>query len=162
MPAGGGMTKMRILECVVLCAALGGCAGQQTTADASWPTDYREIILRNKATLFKDPESVRDVAISGPSKSIFGWRFCLKANAKNGFGGYTGQTMYTVLLYSNGNPPILQPVTIYDGCGSEYFEAFHELEGNYVPPAPAPPQAAAPPLKRGKPKAPMALNSGST
>lgn len=144
---------MRILGMVALCAALGGCAGQQTTADASWPTDYREIILRNKSTLFKDPESVRDAAISGPSKAMFGWRVCLKANARNGFGGYTGQTMYTILLYSNGNPPLLQAVTIYDGCGSEYFEPFHELEGNYIPPAPA---TAPPPAKPNRKPTPRA------
>jgi hypothetical protein len=148
---------MRNLGIVALCGVLGGCAGgagQQSAADASWPQDYREIIVRNKSTLFKDPDSVRDAMISGPSKAMFGWRVCLKANARNGFGGYTGQNMYSVLLYANGNPPLLQQTTIYDGCGSEYFEAFHELEGNYVPPAPAPPAAApAPPsAKLKKPK----------
>jgi hypothetical protein len=137
---------------LALCASLGGCVTDQTTADASWPADrgdYREIILNYKATLFKDPESVRDASIAAPTKSIFGWSICLKANARNGFGGYTGQNMYTVLIYNNGSPPLLQNVTIYDGCGSAYYEPFHELEGNYVPPAPAAPAPAA-----AKPKKP--------
>jgi hypothetical protein len=35
------------------------------------------IILRHKSTLFKDPESVRDAAISGSSKAMIGWRVCI-------------------------------------------------------------------------------------
>jgi hypothetical protein len=131
---------MRKIIGLSLAGVLAGCAGMQG-ADTSFPTDYREIIARNQTTLFKDPGSVQDAQIGVPKSSMWGWQVCLKANAKNGFGGYTGQTMYTVQLYKNGNPPILLPSTIYDGCGSDYFVPFHEIEGGYVAPVPTPPPA---------------------
>jgi hypothetical protein len=144
---------MRNFGMVAVCGALLGCASG-TGQDASVPPDYLQILIRNKSMLFKDPESVRDVAISYPKPNIWGWGACLKANAKNTFGGYTGQNVYWVQLYRNGNPPIIQSPTIYDGCGSEMYEPFPELEGNYVPSAkPAPPAVAPRPKAATKPPA---------
>ena len=141
---------MRNFGVIAICGTLLGCASAGTSRDTAVPADYLQILIRNKSTLFKDPESVRDVAMSDPKPNMWGWAACLKANAKNGLGGYTGQTVYTVQLYRNGNPPIIQEPTIYDGCGSELYEPFPEMEGNYTPPAkPAVPGPATKPKGAG-------------
>jgi hypothetical protein len=87
---------MSKLIALALCGALAGCASTQSASD--FPTDYRETIAQNKSTLFKDPGSVQDAMIGVPKSSMLGWQVCLKANAKNGFGGYTGRTMYTIQI----------------------------------------------------------------
>jgi hypothetical protein len=144
---------MRNFGTIAICGVLFGCASAGTGQDASVPPDYLQTLIRNKSTLFKDPESVRDVMMSDPKPNMWGWGACLKANAKNVFGGYTGQTVYKVQLYRNGNPPIIQSPTIYDGCGSELYEPFPELEGNYVPPAkPAAPAGVSKPTAAIKPR----------
>lgn len=134
---------MRAILGMALALACAGCVsdGQGSSTTSDIPNDYRDMIARQKSTLFKDPSSVRDASIGYPKPSMMGWQVCLKANAKNGFGGYTGLNTYIVQLYRNGSPPILLPVTIYDGCGSDYYAPFAELNGDYVappPPAPAP------------------------
>lgn len=143
----------RLAQLGLLTATLAGCAGAGQQASDSVPPNYREIILASRTTLFKDPDSVRDATLGTPQNSIFGWTVCMKANAKNGFGGFTGQETYRVVIYRNGNPPIMQAPTIYDGCGSDYYEPFHEIEGNYAPPATKPAPVAPIPAKPRKPAA---------
>lgn len=132
---------MRILGIVALGAALGGCA---STAGTEPPSNYREIILRNKSTLFKDPDSVRDVSMTAAVPSTFGYSTCMKANARNGFGGYTGQKIYAITIFKGDSPPSLQLATLFDGCGTGNFEPFPEMEGNYVAPAATAPSGPVP------------------
>jgi hypothetical protein len=123
---------------IVAAAVLSGCAAQQQSAgiaEPDYPIDYQQQIIRNKANLFKDPDSIRDAAIASPTPSMMGWQVCMQANAKNSFGGYTGRQTFIVQIYRNGAPPILLPTTIYDSCSG--FVPFPEIEGGYVPPKPA-------------------------
>lgn len=129
---------MRILRILALCAVplLAGCqTTAQGTADASYPADYRDLIVRNKANFFKDPDSIKDAMVATPTPNMFGWQVCLQANAKNSFGGYTGRQTHTVQIYRNGAPPIMQETTVYDSCSG--YMPFPEIEGGYVPPKPA-------------------------
>lgn len=146
----GGILVKNISAVIGLSTLLLGCAGaQNSTTNDAYPPDYRDILVRNKASLFKDPDSIRDAMIATPKPNMFGWQSCLKANGRNGFGGYTGQTTYTVQFYRNGSPPIVQQPTIYDGCGSAYYEPFHEIEGGYVPPTPSTPKTDKPARTNG-------------
>jgi hypothetical protein len=141
---------MKVIVAVIgLSAMLCACAGV-TPPESGEPTpDFRAVLVANKGRLFKDPDSVRDASISPFKPAMFGWRACLRANSKNSFGGYTGLNTYSVLIYKNGSPPLVQEPTIYDGCGAEFYDEFRELEGNYVPPTVAPPPQK-PPAKPRK------------
>jgi hypothetical protein len=117
---------------------LSGCASVQTDPEQPPPTDYREQIVANKINFFKDPDSVRDAEIGTLRPNMFGWRVCLKANAKNAYGGYTGRLTSIVQFYRDGRPPAIMPPTIYDGCAQDAFTPFPEIEGTAKPrPAPA-------------------------
>jgi hypothetical protein len=97
-------------------AALGGCAqpsapasqlAPATTASTSdglprgivrttdpIPKNYKVLVAGLYRRLLKDPYSVRDAEISAPmniaDENRPGWTICVRANTKNGFGGYTG------------------------------------------------------------------------
>lgn len=147
-----GKILMRQLVGLALAFVCAGCAGSGANPGTSdFPVDYRTTIAAQKATLFKDPSSVRDTSIGIPRASMMGWQVCLRANAKNGFGGYTGLNTYIIQMYRNGSPPVLLPTTIYDGCGSDYYVPFAELNGDYVAPVPMPPPQPAP-TQAGKPR----------
>ena len=60
---------------------------------------------------WKDPASIREAEIAAPVEEIVPaeyrsqfaprWVVCLRLNAKNSYGGYTGRTMYHVLMRGN-------------------------------------------------------------
>jgi hypothetical protein len=50
----------------------------------------------------------------------------LKSDAKNGFGSYTGQKIYTVAIFNNDNPPVLTLADMFDGCDSGVYEPIPE------------------------------------
>jgi hypothetical protein len=134
----------------LLCAllALAGCSASGSgfvtgsiEAAGPQPETYRQIVLDNlKQTLF-DPYSVRDAQISRPRpgsahlKGGFshaeGWAVCVRANAKNRMGGYTG-VRDTLLILRNGSVVAVQDdSTHYDvrtNCGGATYDPFPELE----------------------------------
>jgi len=84
-------------------AGASHCCGLRRSIPSLWRAEHTLIALgRSSRQLPLSVVRFRDAAISGPSKAMFSWRVCLKANARNGFGGYTGQTMYSVLIGRNG------------------------------------------------------------
>jgi hypothetical protein len=62
-----------------------------------YPTNYREVVKASYSTLYKDPYSVRDAIVYSPFRSGDKWSVCLLANAKNGYGAYTG--IHATLIY---------------------------------------------------------------
>lgn len=97
------------VRCLTICLLLSGCASQGTTAsifDSQRPLSVAErasIINYVKAKFF-DPYSIRDATISNAvdGTNLYGsksTRICVRANAKNRLGGYTGQT--ATLFYFN-------------------------------------------------------------
>lgn len=137
---------------VVVALALGGCqtAGQGTTQSEPPPANYRQIAIAGVKSSFFDPYSVRDAEIAppkraaGPSLNEDGfttpWVICIKANAKNRMGGYTGRKV-TALAVSGG-----KVVNSWDEakaslmvCDGVTYEPFPEIEEGYRPTAaPAP------------------------
>jgi hypothetical protein len=77
------------------------------------PTGTKQIVLSYLARTLKDPESMKGFAIQEPKKgALYGgitngfkmepqWYVCYTFNAKNSYGGYTGQTEF-VMWFKNG------------------------------------------------------------
>lgn len=134
----------------VLLAALavGGC---QTATDAptaggvsALPLNYRQIIVEEVRKSFFDPYSVRDTAISQPiaGQAILGptATVCVRANAKNRMGGYTGVKATAFVFRASQLTTTDQQ---YAGllCDNAAYEPFPEIDSAAV--------AAAPPTRGG-------------
>lgn len=132
----------RIVAFLPLVLALGACnttgAGTGSVANAPSMPDIKATILANKSRLWKDPDSVRDVSLSEPSRYLgMGWKVCMRSNGKNSYGGYTGIKAHTVMIYDNGAPPLRQEPVIYDNCDGQTYTNFPEIDAGYKPPGAA-------------------------
>ncbi|MBL0352152.1 MAG: hypothetical protein IPP03_05670 [Dechloromonas sp.] len=64
----------------------------------SYPTNYEQLIKAHLSNSLKDPESARYGRFSKPRKehviksdeAVYGYSVCVPVNAKNSYGGYTG------------------------------------------------------------------------
>lgn len=106
---------MRQLCALLVCGvALAGCqtTGEEVARQAGpAPANYRQIVADYVKTSFKDPYSIRDAEIAapvpgrGPSMNADGfktpWVVCMRANAKNAMGAYTGRKV-TAVAVSDG------------------------------------------------------------
>ncbi len=98
--------------------------------------EARAAILAAKSRLWRDPDSVRDAAISAPKACPVKPELlcvCVEANARNAYGGYSG--ISTSLIYFRGKTVADSVEGLYpDGrarCGK--FEPFPELNGRKTP-----------------------------
>lgn len=157
----GAMAK---IMCSKLCAAsaaagavaviLLGCAATPNENIGPRPTAYREIVRDHIRTSFADPYSIRDAQITEPNKVgqltkkgtltyETGWAVCVRANAKNRMGAYTGarSTVFLIrdgrVVESGDDTPValtekgvltITPIYIKEHCESAKFEPFSELE----------------------------------
>ncbi len=118
---------------------LGFLAGCQTTppnvkADISKgvPGDYREQVALYFRKSLKDPYSVRDAEISGPTTAFAGILYggtvpavCVRLNAKNAYGAYMGITTYAIGFKDGKVSGAVQ--VVFDTCRKEQYEPYHEL-----------------------------------
>lgn len=141
---------------VAAAVMLSGCAGgdrPESVASAALSYDeMKALVLSERGTIWKDPESVRDAQIGNPYSCSGGLAHvgampnvcvCVAANAKNGFGGYTGSKRTELLIAGRRVVDTVSPPRepTYS-CGP--MTAFPELNGNYV----AAPAAASPAAKK--------------
>jgi hypothetical protein len=132
---------------LLICLPLAACQTTDSgspTAISDLPTDYRQQILARAKAEFVDPYSVRDAAIStAPIASgtpLTGTTaiICVRANAKNRMGAYTGAKMISY-IFQSGQITMTDQQYAAMTCGTAVFEPFPELEAGYQPPAsPAP------------------------
>lgn len=120
---------------------------QQATANVPPPTDTRPRIVAARNQLWKDPDSIKGARISGLRRHMgMMWHVCVRANAKNAFGGYTGEKDTVIAIYDN---PYQPPAVLMSEAPPNYcpepFEPFPELESGYKSPA-------TPPAGKGKGK----------
>lgn len=122
---------------VALCVA--GCArnaeNRSISGDtsAAVPSNYRDLVSSAMRSSLKDPYSVRDAQISEPTQMWVGLfnggtmpTVCVRLNAKNSFGAYTGvQTQ--VFMFRNGAPAEIGHTP--EGCANLPYSPFPELEG---------------------------------
>lgn len=103
-----------IFSLFILFLFITGCAIKPTqqeleSADyGNYPENYEGIIKSHMNTVLKDPYSAQYRFLNSPRKAWNGWggtKFgyvvCVNINAKNGFGGYTGEKLYYFLLKNN-------------------------------------------------------------
>lgn len=123
---------------------LAGCAGTPPNAPESatharaaepaapTPADYRKATAGALRATLKDPGSVRSPQISPPGPTLLGAArggptatVCVRMNAKNSFGGYTG-IQDTAVVFQHG-----AVVDIFGGylptCQGRRYEPFPEL-----------------------------------
>jgi hypothetical protein len=93
--------------------------------DASLPQDYRARIDAAFMDRLKDPDSRRIVYLSTPLGSLV----CGTINARNGFGGYTGQQPFLAYFEANGN---LATLKVYPGNERLLYPAGSDLEGELL------------------------------
>lgn len=134
--------------------ALLGCAATPNENIGPRPTAYREIVRDYIRTSFVDPYSIRDAQITKPNKVgqltkkgtltyETGWAVCVRANAKNRMGGYTGikSTVFLIrdgrVVESGDDTPValtekgvltITPWHIREHCEGAEFEPFPEIE----------------------------------
>lgn len=100
---------------VLLALLVGACAPTvDNSKSGPYPDNYRQLVAAHVRQNFFDPYSIRDASVSEPVKGAMnvvgkpawtpaqqGWLVCLRVNAKNRMGGYTGLST-TGYLISNG------------------------------------------------------------
>jgi hypothetical protein len=119
----------------LMALALAGCQTDQSAVPDRPPPDAKTAVLAAKGSLWKDPDSIKNASITAPRRHMgFMWHVCVRANAKNGFGGYTGEKDMLIGLYDDGRPPspLMADATGY--CDFPH-EPFPEIESGYRPPA---------------------------
>ena len=95
----------------ILLLAVSACATptaeELANADfGSYPTDYKQIVKSYTNNLLKDPYSAQWRHIIGPSTgwnayfgaTQYGYIVCYGINAKNAFGGYTGEKIHYFMI----------------------------------------------------------------
>jgi hypothetical protein len=139
---GEPMRKAGTVVAAAICSlSLAGCLTGQTAEEAKMPLpDYRGQILSNKNGLWKDADSIKNASIAVPRRStgvLPMWHVCVRANAKNSFGGYTGEKSMLIGIFDDNRLP---EVVMADAAGYCNFphEPFPELNGEYKPSAPRP------------------------
>jgi hypothetical protein len=105
----GEITLRASVICILAyCSAVVGCIGPLADTSGTldqygpYPENYRQVFRAYLPKAFRDPDSLRDVAISIPTQgkmaSIPGWLVCLQTNAKNRSGKYEGPTRRLYLM----------------------------------------------------------------
>jgi hypothetical protein len=95
----------------VLAFVLASCATrpsdeQMRNADyGPPPANFDQLVRDYLATYLRDPMSAQIQHVGGPGRywngfggSFYGYAVCYRINARNGFGGYTGNRLYAFLI----------------------------------------------------------------
>jgi len=118
-----------LLLVMISAAFLSACVTPNPQAIGPFPTNYRDNVISYVKDAFFDPYSIRDAEISYPQQGhLFfqqGWLTCLRANAKNRLGGYTGRKV-VALLINNGR--VVQSMSDAPLCNQVSYQGFEELE----------------------------------
>lgn len=130
---------MRRLLCLLLLMAGCQSASQQVSEEPP-PANYRQVAAEYMRKTLFDPWSARDAQIAAPVKSAYGpslnsdglytpWVVCVRMNAKNRFGAYTGLTATALAI--KGTEVVNswdKSVETHFLCGRSPYEPFPELE----------------------------------
>jgi hypothetical protein len=108
---GQGVMKLtRTFAPLIAALSVAGCMATAGTPDTealakaddpgvrakNMPDNYRQLVAADLHKTLKDPRSIQDAEISPPLKnSSEGTSVCVRLNAKNSYGGYTGIKSYT-------------------------------------------------------------------
>lgn len=119
---------MRVAS-IPLLLALAAC-NTAGSAPAPEPPNAKAIILANKHTLWKDADSIKQASISATQRHLgFMWHVCVRLNAKNTFGGYTGERENLIGIYDDARPPAVLMENAAMNCDPLPHVPFPELNG---------------------------------
>jgi len=93
---------------------LGGCAKPPTPAEiqaanyGAYPDNHEEIVRSYSRIRLKDPESAKYRLVKSPNRGYwgqfgqtsYGYGVCYAIDAKNFFGGYTGEQLHMFVINS--------------------------------------------------------------
>lgn len=140
---------LRMMLVAAAATIVGACASNQTASQgqAPPPANYREQVSARVKKTFFDPYSVRDAAISRPflQSAAFdgitpiphsGWMVCVRANAKNRMGAYTGLTE-TGFMFSGDTIMDADFRGHFCAGAAASYEPFPEIERGGQPAGPA-------------------------
>jgi hypothetical protein len=118
---------MKRIAAIALLATLPACVSAPGIAQVG-PTQARQIIVQQRSMIFKDPDSVRDAQIGSVMPGPFGSTLvCVRLNARNGFGGYTGLTESVIQIGANRQVVNVQKAIWSSGCNQYLYRPFPEL-----------------------------------
>lgn len=119
---------MRVWAVLVIAATAAGCAASREADQAPIATqskplitlaDAQRSIVERRSRLWKDPASIMDARIGEPkfctqqaglalnSPRLPASCVCVEANARNGYGGYTGMKRTIFVFFENGQDDTL-------------------------------------------------------
>lgn len=97
------------------------------------PFNPKTMVLAYKGQFWKDPDSIKSASITTPVRRSGMWQLCVRANAKNAFGGYTGEKDNLIGYFDGHRPPEVLASDAQEPCAILPHEPFPELEGTYKP-----------------------------
>lgn len=116
----------------------GGPVSTASAPEADLPPNYRTVIRAAVRERFFDPYSIRDASISQPiaGATLVGSQqtVCVRANAKNRLGGYTGRRA-TAFTFRQGQLTRADNRYAETTCRDAQYQPFPEIEEGYKPPA---------------------------
>lgn len=94
--------------------ALGACAGKVETTPVALTPAHEQAVRSGIASRLKDPESAKfgPTMVASRSKETGTIRVCGTVNAKNGFGGYGGETRFVADIVDVGGTPTFKDGTV--------------------------------------------------
>ncbi|OKP29417.1 hypothetical protein [Serratia fonticola] len=124
------MNRLAVIGVVLASLALSGCESPQmaeakrkdaefansvkninleTANVGAQPNNYKEVIEAAIRSQLKDPDSAKFSAMTTPRKEVmvenrdfvYGYSTCVYVNAKNSYGGYSGDQLYWVFMRDN-------------------------------------------------------------
>lgn len=123
----GGQMKPILFFTALL--PLAGCMTAAEQLDSQKPTTaiVRKNIAEAARNELKDPYSIRDAEISWIMGGTQHTYVCVRANTRNGFGGYIGRNGYTVFM-NNDRPVNMTMNNAWCNNPKVKYERFPELE----------------------------------
>lgn len=109
------------------CGGIGKSDSSNDEARGPYPTNWKSIVANYIQQSYLDPNSVINSEASAPfqTRDTFlhaSWTVCIRNNAKNQFGGYTGLRT-TEINISNGKVIAVRPENQFS-CPNVKFEPF--------------------------------------
>ena len=126
---------MRPWIAMVLVLPLAACQTSDASTPAT-PPDAKAAVMAARGIIWKDPDSIKAASITAPRRHMnMMWHVCVRSNAKNSFGAYSGEKDMLIGLYDDGRQP---SVLMTDATGYCEFphDPFPEIEAGYSPPKP--------------------------
>lgn len=130
------MRKGKFFAIVIWGLSVSGCVSAPPSGSAVYgiyPISYKKMIQDHMRQYLLDPYSLRDVSISEPREWHVnwqsGWQVCVRMNAKNGYGAYTGVKSKPYLIKDGEFLMNVSESQYEKACRDAKFEPWPEMEG---------------------------------